>query len=123
MLTRFAARKAHLIDTYLGAAMSKFLILTTLSVSLMLGIAHANEEKAPHKNKMGQCQAQAGGKKGDERKAFMKECLSAKASPADGDKASDKNPEQAAKTKACKAQAKGLKGDERKAKISECLKA
>ncbi len=103
--------------------MSKFLILTTLSVSLMLGIAHANEEKAPRKNKMGQCQAQAGDKKGDERKAFMKECLSAKASPADGDKASDKNPEQAAKTKACKAQAKGLKGDERKAKISECLKA
>jgi psiF repeat len=111
MFTRFAARKAHLIDTYLGAAMSKFLILTTLSVSLMLGIAHANEEKAPRKNKMGQCQAQAGDKKGDERKAFMKECLS------------DKNPEQAAKTKACKAQAKGLKGDERKAKISECLKA
>jgi hypothetical protein len=127
MFTRFAGRRAHLIDTYLGAAMSKFLILTTLSVSLMLGIAHANEEKAPRKNKMGQCQAQAGDKKGDERKAFMKECLSAKASPADGDKASDKrsekNPEQAAKTKACKAQAKGLKGDERKAKISECLKA
>jgi hypothetical protein len=107
--------------------MSKFLILTTLSASLMLSIAHANEEKEPRKNKMGQCQAQAGDKKGDARKAFMKECLSTKAPPADGSKASDKmndkNSEQTAKTKACKAQAKGLKGDERKAKISECLKA
>jgi len=102
--------------------MSKFLILTTLGFSLMLSIAHANEEKEPRKNKMGQCQAQAGDKKGDARKAFMKECLSTKAPPTDGSKASDKNSEQAAKTKACKAQAKGLKGDERKAKISECLK-
>lgn len=103
--------------------MSKFLIFTMLSVSLLVGIAHADEEKAPRKNKMGQCHQEAKGKKGDERKAFMKECLSAKATPSDGNPANDKKTEQAAKTKACKAQAKGLKGDERKAKISECLKA
>ena len=119
MFTRFAKRKTHLIDTYLGAAMSKFLILTTLSVSLMLGIAHANEEKAPRKNKMGQCHQQAEGKKGDERKAFMKECLSAKATPDDADKRGS----QQSKMKTCNAEAKGLKGDERKAKMSECLKA
>nr|WP_315230001.1 PsiF family protein [uncultured Limnohabitans sp.] len=99
--------------------MSKFLILTTLSVSLMLGIAHANEEKAPRKNKMGQCNQQAEGKKGDERKAFMKECLSAKATPEDADKRGT----QQSKMKTCNAEAKGLKGDERKAKMSACLKA
>ena len=91
--------------------MSKFLILTTLSVSLILGIAHANEEKAPRKNKMGQCQAQAGDKKGDERKAFMKDCLSA-----------SKQEKQQNKMKTCNAEAVGKKGDERKAFMSECLK-
>ena len=105
--------------------MFKFLTLTMLSLSLMLGIAHANEEKMPRKNKMSQCHAQAGDKKGDERKAFMKECLSTKATSNDADSASDKSQAKAAKikSKACKTQAKGLKGDERKAKISECLKA
>jgi hypothetical protein len=123
MNTRCTSNTALVFHIYLGAAMSKFLILTTLSVSLLLGFAHANEEKAPRKNKMGECQAQAGDKKGDERKAFMKECLSAKAGSADGDKVSEKTSEQTAKTKACKSQAKGLKGDERKAKMSACLKA
>lgn len=38
------------------------------------------EAKAPTKqqSKMGQCNTDAADKKGDERKAFMKECLSAK---------------------------------------------
>ncbi|MBX9833487.1 MAG: phosphate starvation-inducible protein PsiF, partial [Burkholderiaceae bacterium] len=51
--------------------------------------------------------------KGDERKAFMKECLSA-----------NKQEKQQTRMKTCNAdeKAKTLKGDERKAFMSECLK-
>lgn len=62
---------------------------------------------------MALCNKDAADKKGDERKAFMKTCLSAKkASP------------QQEKMKACNAdtKAKTLKGDERKKFMSECLK-
>ena len=65
-------------------------------------------------NKMTTCNAEAGAKalKGDERKAFMSQCLKAK--PAT----------QQEKMKSCNATAgtQGLKGDERKAFMSECLK-
>ena len=52
--------------------------------------------------------------KGDERKAFMKECLSA-----------NKQEKQQTKMKTCNAdpKAKSLKGDERKAFMKECLSA
>ena len=62
-------------------------------------------------NKMGACNKDAGEKKGDERKAFMKTCLSAK-------KASQQD-----KMKSCNAdpKAKAAKGDERKAFMKECL--
>ena len=62
---------------------------------------------------MGTCNKDAGDKKGDERKAFMKECLSAKA---------DAKSTQQEKMKTCNADAKGMKGDERKKFMSECLK-
>jgi len=58
------------------------------------------------------CNADAKGMKGDERKAFMKTCLSAKAEA----------PTQQSKMKTCNAEAAGKKGDERKAFMSECLK-
>ncbi|MEK8030397.1 PsiF family protein [Ideonella sp. DXS29W] len=67
--------------------------------------------KTAQQEKMGRCNAEAAGKTGDERKAFMKECLSAK-------KAS-----QTDKMKTCNEQAKGKKGDERKAFMKECLSA
>ncbi|PWW45556.1 PsiF family protein [Melaminivora alkalimesophila] len=64
--------------------------------------------------KMKTCNARAkeGGLKGDERKAFMKNCLSA-----------SKQEKQQAKMKTCNADAgkQGLKGDERKAFMKECL--
>jgi hypothetical protein len=60
--------------------------------------------------RMKSCNAQAGERKGDERKAFMKECLSAK-------KATRQE-----KMKACNAQAGDKKGDERKDFMKECLK-
>ncbi len=59
---------------------------------------------------MATCNKEADGKKGDERKAFMKECLSAKKET------------QQSKMKTCNAEATGKKGDERKAFMSECLK-
>ena len=76
--------------------------------------AFANAHKeAPNmqNNKMGECNKDAADKKGDERKAFMKTCLSAK-------KASQQE-----KMKACNAdpKAKASKGDERKAFMKECL--
>lgn len=68
-------------------------------------------------SKMGTCNKQAADKKGDERKAFMKECLSAK--PA------DKKAAQQDKMKTCNADAKtkALAGDERKKFMKECLSA
>jgi hypothetical protein len=83
--------------------------------------ALAADEPTAQQNKMKTCNAEAGKKdlKGDERKAFMKDCLSAKPeAPADG-KTAQQN-----KMKTCNAEAgkKDLKGDERKAFMSSCLK-
>ncbi len=95
--------------------------------------------------KMKGCSKEATGMKGDERKAFMKKCLSkdytlkADAAPAAADKkagnteakpaASAAAPtaapvKQQDKMKSCNAEAraKGLKGDERKKFMSACLK-
>lgn len=72
--------------------------------------------------KMKACNAEAKEKtlKGDERKAFMKECLSAKSA---GN--SDAKTSQQTKMKTCNADAKdkGLAGDERKAFMKDCLSA
>ncbi|WP_416234763.1 PsiF family protein [Paucibacter sp. PLA-PC-4] len=94
------------------------------SITIMLGLAiaafgaHA-EEKAvtPQQQKMKTCNADAKGKTGDERKAFMKECLSAKPTAA-----AQGTPQQE-KMKTCNADAKGKTGDERKAFMKECLSA
>jgi hypothetical protein len=77
--------------------------------------AHAANSQ---QEKMKACNAQAGDKKGDERKAFMKQCLSA-AAPA----AASAPMTQQEKMKACNAQATGKKGDERKAFMKDCLSA
>ena len=73
-------------------------------------------------NKMTTCNADATAKslKGDERKAFMSNCL--KAAPA-SDAGKSLTPQQE-KMKTCNANAAGkaLKGDERKAFMSACLK-
>ncbi|WP_353190403.1 PsiF family protein [Pandoraea pnomenusa] len=65
-------------------------------------------------NKMGACNTQAGDKKGDDRKAFMKECLSNKPAPA-------AKQTQQEKMKTCNAQAGDKKGDDRKAFMKSCL--
>lgn len=98
--------------------MKKLLSLLALGLSLSLGAAHAADTKTAQQSKMTTCNKDATGKTGDERKAFMKECLSAKpaAAPADGKTA------QQQKMKTCNTEAKGMKGDERKKHMSECLK-
>jgi hypothetical protein len=61
-------------------------------------------------DKMKACNAQAADKKGDERKAFMKDCLSAKPAKSDN------------KMAACNTKSKGMKGEEHKKFMSECMK-
>lgn len=63
--------------------MKKLFSLLALGLSLSLGAAHAADApaaKTAQQTKMGACNADAKTKalKGDERKAFMKDCLSAK---------------------------------------------
>jgi len=99
--------------------------LLCLSAALALAVstsAFANAHKeAPamgasgamtkQQSKMGTCNKEAEGKKGDERKAFMKTCLSA-------EKMSQQD-----KMKKCNTDATGKKGDERKAFMKSCLSA
>jgi len=78
---------------------------------------------AGQQNKMKTCNAEADAKglsgegKGDDRKAFMKTCLSAKSAKGEGGGA------QQNKMKTCnkEAKAKSLAGDERKAFMKTCL--
>ena len=99
--------------------MNKLLAWTSLACALAFNTAHAEGDKPTQQTKMATCNKSAEGKKGDERKAFMKECLSAKAPASDTAKSSGS---QQNKMKMCNDEAKGLKGDERKQKMSACLK-
>ena len=105
-----------------------FTFLAGAGLALSLTTAYAAEgatpatpAKAPtaQQSKMATCNTEAGDKKGDERKAFMKQCLGADGKPA----ASSKQHAQQEKMKTCNAEAKtkALKGDERKAFMKECL--
>ncbi len=95
---------------------------TTIAAVLMTVVAALAAPQAwagPQQEKMKTCNAEAKDKSlaGDERKAFMKECLSAK--PV------DKKAAQQDKMKTCNADAKtkALAGDERKKFMKECLSA
>jgi hypothetical protein len=103
--------------------MKQLISVVALSLAMVAGSVYAADAKAPtaQQGKMKTCNADAKTKdlKGDERKAFMKSCLSAKpAAAADGATA------QQTKMKTCNADAKtkDLKGDERKAFMKDCLK-
>ena len=107
--------------------MKKLISLVTIGLALSLGAAHAADAPAKTKQqgKMASCNKEAEGKKGDERKAFMKECLSAKPAAADTAAAAPapqaKKLTQQDKMKSCNAEAKGKKGAEHKAFMKECL--
>lgn len=85
----------------------------TLSAASFVGpSAFAAEPAVPgSQGRMPVCKQEAGDRKGEELKAFMKTCLSAgKTSQQD-------------KMKRCNREATGKKGDERRAFMSTCLKA
>ena len=94
-------------------------LLTAIAILSLSSAAYAAPEAAPAKtaqqSKMVTCNADATGKKGDERKAFMKDCLSAKPVKA-------LTPQQE-KMKACNAEGKGKKGAEHKTFMKSCLSA
>jgi hypothetical protein len=103
--------------------MNKVLALMALAAFAVAAPAIAADSKAAdtkaattnsQQDKMKACNDQAGDKKGDERKAFMKTCLSAK-------------PPQAAKPESkmamCNKKTAGLDKDARAKAQSECMKA
>ncbi len=91
--------------------MKKLLSLIAVGLALSLGAAHAEDKpKTAQQTKMAMCNKDAADKKGDERKAFMKTCLSAKKET------------QQTKMAMCNKDAADKKGDERKKFMSECLK-
>lgn len=101
----------------------KKILIALMSVVFFSGAAHAGTQQ----EKMKACNKDAAEKqlKGDERKAFMKECLSAKAPEKPAEAAAPAEPvKQQDKMKSCNKDAgdKQLKGAERKKFMSECLK-
>lgn len=97
--------------------------LTLTLFVLSLGITPFAAAVPARQNKMKACNEQADAKgfgegKNEERKAFMKECLSAKPEKGGGGKGTQQN-----KMKTCNKDAgeKKLTGDERKKFMSDCL--
>jgi hypothetical protein len=96
------------------------LVLISLGTTGVMAQTSATPEKpkTDQQNRMVTCNKTAGDQalKGDERKAFMKSCLS-------GEKADGRTVQQN-KMKTCNQSAaeKALKGDERKQFMSNCLK-
>jgi hypothetical protein len=84
--------------------MNKLISSLAMALTLAFGAAHADDKKEPtaQQQRMAQCNKDATGKSGDERKAFMSECLKGKSaeaatSPACEKSAADKNLHGAAK--------------------------
>lgn len=98
--------------------MNKKLLMSLAAVMLVGSMMSGPVFAGAQQEKMKQCNQDAKGKTGDERRAFMKECLSA-----DKPAAADKKSAQQEKMKMCNEKAAGKKGDERRAFMKECLKA
>lgn len=81
-----------------------------LAIALALGASFAHAADSAQNNLMKTCNVEAKDKKGQERKDFMKTCLS------DGKK------RQQERMRACSAENKGKKGEEFKKAQAECLK-
>ena len=96
----------------------KTLIAACALLGLLINPALAANEQ---QNKMATCNKDATGKKGDERKAFMKECLSSKPAAPAPEAAPAAGNSQQNKMAICNKEATGKKGDERKAFMKECL--
>ena len=92
--------------------MKKLLALTLLSL-FASGVAYAaaNDPVNPQQDKMKACNTKAGDMKGDDRKAFMKTCLSAKPEKKES------------KMAMCNKKTAGMKQEERAKAQSDCMKA
>ena len=94
--------------------MTKTLTLAMLTAFAMASPAFADAPATNSQNdKMTACNAKAAGMKGDERKAFMSNCLSAKPEPA--------KPE--SRMAMCNKKTAGLDKEARSKAQSECMKA
>jgi len=80
-------------------------------VGMFAAVATPAFAENAQQERMKTCNTKAGEKKGDERKTFMKDCLSAEKKTYDS------------KMGACNTKSKGMKGDERKKFMSDCMKA
>ncbi|MBL8519651.1 MAG: PsiF repeat protein [Betaproteobacteria bacterium] len=90
--------------------MKKMFAATLIALPLALGIAGpAQAAENQQHARMRECNADAAGKKGDERKAFIQSCLA------------DKKKKQQEKMTACNKDAGDKKGSERKKFMKECL--
>ena len=102
------------MKTMMTAAACSFALLSSAAFAASPNEASgASAPMSTQQTKMGSCNSSAGDKKGDERKAFMKDCLSAK----------PVKTTQQSKMKSCNTDATGKKGDERKAFMKQCLSA
>ena len=97
----------------------KRLLALAITSAFVIAAAPVFAADAPKENaqqqRMKDCNAKAGDKKGDERKTFMSACLS-------GKEMAPAKMTQQEKMKSCNVKAADKKGDERKAFMSECLK-
>jgi hypothetical protein len=89
----------------------KKILASMLAAAFCVVASPAFSAENAQQERMKACNKEAGDKKGDERKKFMSECLSAK-------KKADDN-----RMSACNTKSKGMKADERKKFMSECMKA
>jgi len=88
--------------------------LLALVAALAAGNAHAGNSQ---QERMKACNAEAAGKTGADREAFMKECLRTDATSQQGVKSSQQQ-----RMKDCSKEAGDRKGTDRQAFMSECLK-
>jgi len=103
----------------------KMLMAVVCGMTLAFAVQADDKKKEPsekqkaQQERMKDCNAKMGEKKGDERKKAMSACLKG-----EDPGASDKQKAQQTKMKDCNKQAgdKNMKGDERKAFMSSCLK-
>ncbi len=103
--------------------MKKLLALVVVAILAAPAFAQDKAKKEPsekqkaQQERMKDCNAKMGDKKGEERKKAMSSCLKGEQPGA-----SDKQKAQQSRMKDCNKQAEGKKGDDRKKFMSSCLK-
>jgi len=101
------------------AALAVFVTVSVCGLAAPAAAQTAPKARTAQQERMVECNQQAKGKMGDDRKVFMKTCLKGEAASGKTLSASQE------RMKSCNADAtsKSLKGDERKAFMKTCLKA